>query len=120
MNHIYSCLALAAAHLLLIDSVFAKASEADSRPARPRDGKVVYQTLSLNGVWSVTPMPLPAAGEDGYRALIKTNSESFRAQVPGEIHLDLMRAGRMEDPDVSDNARERCRWPEQYSWWYRT
>ena len=79
-----------------------------------------HQTLSLDGNWEVTALPLGAAGEVGYRTYLKAAGERLAAQVPGEIHLDLMRAGKMDDPDISDNARARCRWPEQHSWWYRT
>jgi beta-mannosidase len=73
-----------------------------------------FSTLSLNGDWTVTPLPLDAS----YLLFTQTNAEPIPARVPGEIHLDLMRAGRMEDPDVGDNARTRCRWPEGSSWWY--
>ncbi len=79
-----------------------------------------HPTLSLVGPWQVTPMPLTAEGEAGYRSFMQTNPQVVAAQVPGEIHLDLMRAGLMEDPDIGDNARQHCRWPEQHSWWYRT
>ena len=65
-------------------------------------------------------MPLAAEGDTGYKMFTQTNAERLPAQVPGEIHLDLMRLGLMPDPDISDNARERCRWPEEHSWWYRT
>src|SRR5580693_7322832 len=73
--------------------------------------KESHQTLSLNGAWTVTAMPLEAEGESGYATFTQTNAERLPAQVPGEVHLDLMRLGRMPDPDISDNARERCRWP---------
>jgi beta-mannosidase len=73
-----------------------------------------FSTRSLNGDWTVTPLRLDAS----YDLFTKTNAERISARVPGEIHLDLMRAGRMEDPDVGDNARTRCRWPEASSWWY--
>jgi beta-mannosidase len=39
--------------------------------------------------------------------------------VPGEIHLDLIKAGQMPEPTVSTNM-PKCRWPETKSWWYRT
>lgn len=106
--------------------LLAQAETSPSTAGREADKSInhtineAYQTYSLNGNWTVTPLPLAAEGESGYEWLTHTNAEQFAAQVPGEVHLDLMRAGRMEDPDVSDNARERCRWPEQYSWWYRT
>jgi beta-mannosidase len=74
----------------------------------------------LNGIWSAIGLPLDAEGEAGYKMLTQGAHEVLAAQVPGEIHLDLIRAGRMEDPNISDNARTRCRWPERHSWWYRT
>jgi beta-mannosidase len=80
----------------------------------------VHQTLSLDGSWEVTALPLEAAEEAGYRTYSASAGERLAAQVPGDIHLDLMRAGKMADPDIGDNARSRCRWPEQHSWWYRT
>jgi beta-mannosidase len=79
-----------------------------------------HQTVNLNGTWSVTALPLDVEGEAGYVTYTRGPGERLAAQVPGEIHLDLMRAGRMEDPNISDNARTRCRWPEKHSWWYRT
>jgi hypothetical protein len=82
--------------------------------------KQLHQTVDLNGIWSVTPLPLQVQDEAGYVIFSRTHEGGWAAQVPGEIHLDLMRAGRMDDPNVSDNARARCRWPEQHSWWYRT
>jgi beta-mannosidase len=78
-----------------------------------------HQTFSLNGAWMVTSLSLETKDEAGYRRFETAEAERLAAQVPGEIHLDLMRAGRMEDPDVSDNARTKCRWPEEHSWWYR-
>ena len=79
-----------------------------------------HETLSLDGAWTVIQLPLEADGATGYEALQRNDAEPLTAHVPGEIHLDLMRAGLMEDPSVSDNARMRCRWPEGSSWWYRT
>src|SRR6516225_1916226 len=82
----------------------------NTNPAASQNDSVraTHETISLNGTWSVTPLPLAAEGEVGYKLLSQTNAERFAAHVPGEIHLDLMNAGRMEDPDISDNARERC------------
>jgi len=104
---------------LVLAKANSKRVEADSERSVSDTARVCQATLSLDGIWSVTPLPLKVEGEAGYRLFSQTNGEQFAAQVPGEIHLDLMRAGRMEDPDISDNARERCRWPEQSSWWYR-
>jgi len=105
---------------VLLSEVMPAGSSANSAKSQENPVRTTHEALSLNGTWSVTPLPLIAEGEAGYKLLSQTNAERFTAQVPGEIHLDLMRVGRMEDPDVSDNAREGCRWPEQFSWWYRT
>lgn len=78
-----------------------------------------HYTISLNGNWTVCPTPLTVEGEAGCREVPTTYEGWISALVPGEIHLDLMRAGQMEDPEISDNAR-RSRWPEEHAWWYRT
>jgi len=71
--------------------------------------KEAHPTLNLNGTWSVTALPLEAEGEAGYKTFKQSTGERLAAQVPGEIHLDLMRAGKMPDPNISDNARTQCR-----------
>lgn len=92
---------------------------AEAAPPGSQPGAGARSTLDLNGAWSVTSLSLEAEGEAGYRKYIGSTAERMPAQVPGEIHLDLMRAGKMEDPAFSDNARTRSRWPEDHSWWYR-
>ena len=47
---------------------------------------------------------------DGAWELCRPGSkEVFEARVPGCVHLDLMRAGAIEDPFVGDNEY-RCAW----------
>jgi beta-mannosidase len=70
------------------------------------------QTISLNGIWAVAPTSLAGT--------VAEATEWLEAAVPGEVHLDLVRAGRMDDPAVSDHARSSGRWPEEHAWWYRT
>jgi beta-mannosidase len=97
-----------------------RADEIASKNAGGAPVQDAHPTLSLDGEWTVTPMALGDEGETGYKKFLQTNGEHFKARVPGEVHLDLMRAGKMDDPDISDNARKSCRWPENHSWWYRT
>ncbi|MBX3749034.1 MAG: hypothetical protein KF897_03000 [Opitutaceae bacterium] len=40
------------------------------------------------------------------------------AEVPGDVHLDLMRAGKIDDPFFGRNT-DHCRWMEDWDWWYR-
>jgi len=76
-------------------------------------------TLSLDGTWQVREAPLSCSGERGLLRMKRSRKGWFPARVPGEIHLDLMRAGRMPEPLVGLNAHK-CRWPEKKAWWYRT
>jgi len=73
--------------------------------------------VRLDGKWQVRDAPLSCKGVQGLKRIMRTASDWISARVPGEVHLDLMAAGRMEEPLVSLNARK-CRWVEKRSWWY--
>ncbi len=75
------------------------------------------QTLSLDGAWRITRLPLEAEGPAGLEQFRHGDAKTIDSAVPGEIHLDLMRAGEMQDPSVGTNSRK-DRWPERFSWWY--
>lgn len=50
----------------------------------------------------------------------KAGSDStFKAQVPGCVHLDLMRNGLIEDPYLEENEKT-VQWVENEDWIYRT
>jgi len=74
---------------------------------------------SLDGKWKVRGESLSCTGLAGLKKVEKKRSGWIAAQVPGEIHLDLMRAGRLEEPLFSLNAKK-SRWPEKKSWWFKT
>ena len=74
-------------------------------------------TLSLDGKWKVRDEALSCKGTAGLSRATDACSDWMPAKVPGEIHLDLMRAGRLEEPLVSLNAKE-SRWPEKRAWWF--
>ena len=73
----------------------------------------------LNGTWQVRPEAMACAGEAGLAQVRQEREGWIPARVPGEIHLDLIRAGQMPEPAVGANM-PKCRWPETKSWWYRT
>ena len=75
------------------------------------------RTIGLDGKWQLCEQDLSCAGEDGLKRVNRTR-RWLNARVPGEVHLDLIRAGRMPEPLVSTNAHA-CRWPETRSWWFR-
>ena len=77
------------------------------------------RSIRLDGAWSVRPESYACIGTTGLAQVAQAHAGWLPAQVPGEIHLDLMRAGQMPEPSSGTNMPE-CRWPETKSWWYRT
>lgn len=76
-------------------------------------------SLELNGFWKLRHEHLSVSGETGLKATLLHQTDWLQATVPGEVHLDLIAAGLMEEPLFSTNAPA-CRWPEDRSWWYVT
>ncbi|MGC9064290.1 MAG: glycoside hydrolase family 2 protein [bacterium] len=61
------------------------------------------QVISLDGRWE-------------FRS--ELDSEWLTATVPGDVHLDLLRNGKIDDPLYGTNA-EKCKWIEERLWYYR-
>ncbi|MBN1341636.1 MAG: glycoside hydrolase family 2 [Phycisphaerae bacterium] len=76
------------------------------------------ETLSLNGTWELTYRPEPPGACSDDDAPDWPPGESVAAHVPGNVELDLVRAGRLADPFVGMNVKELRRY-EEYEWWYR-
>ncbi len=77
------------------------------------------QEISLDGEWQLrffdgqrgdTPARILCAQPEMQRAL--------SGRVPGSVHLDLMRAGLLEDPNLGLNALK-ARWVQENLWHYR-
>ena len=64
-------------------------------------------TLSLDGEWQ-----LEGFNED------QSKHVNLTAEVPGFVHLDLLREGMIEDPFWRDNAKY-CQWVEYWKWNYK-
>ena len=75
--------------------------------------------ISLNGVWQLRWSDGARGGAIG-RLLIEEPElkRVFEAQVPGSVHLDLMRAGLLDDPNEGLNVLK-ARWVEEFVWHYR-
>lgn len=78
----------------------------------------MLHTQSLNGAWRVRPC-------DGERGRLEHGTGDtvdevryLDAQVPGEIHLDLVRAGLIREPAEGMNHLA-ARWVEECYWSYR-
>jgi beta-mannosidase len=80
---------------------------------------VCAQTISLAGDWQLR-------WYDGQRGdtqarILSEQPEMHRAllgRVPGSVHLDLMRAGLLDDPNTGLNVLK-ARWVEENFWHYR-
>ena len=75
--------------------------------------------IDLNGAWDLRWTD----GQRGDRLPRATGPHadempSIAAQVPGEVHLDLMRAGLLAEPGVGLNCLA-ARWVEETIWYYR-
>ena len=79
----------------------------------------MLNTLSLDGSWDLhwydgqrgtKPQYVAGTQPDPHRRI--------SAHVPGEVHLDLMRAGMIEEPGEGLNHLA-CRWVEESHWLYR-
>jgi beta-mannosidase len=76
------------------------------------------QSLDLNGAWQIR-------WSDGVRGRVEyanrdttDPSRYIEATVPGEVHLDLLRAGLISDPYCGAGALA-ARWVEECLWAYR-
>ncbi len=78
----------------------------------------MLEALDLNGEWSYLWTEFQG-GTDALPPLeVVRKRWSRRAQVPGDVHLDLMREGLIPDPFVGMNA-DHALWVEQKDWWFR-
>ena len=77
-------------------------------PARSQTG-FQKQVIELNSGWEFRQAPDPGAAETTWRP----------AQVPGDVHLDLLRNNLIPDPFYRDNEAK-LQWIENANWEYRT
>ncbi len=71
--------------------------------------------ISLNDAnWRFGSVPQKPFGDVNDLATV---NEWLPAQVPGDVRLDLLRAGMIMDPFVAKN-NEQSQWVDRYDWWY--
>ncbi|HUU36263.1 MAG TPA: hypothetical protein VMW48_19495, partial [Vicinamibacterales bacterium] len=75
-------------------------------------------SLDLNGEWLLTYGPEDGSGPGSPEELANTNWPTIPATVPGNVELDLVAAGRLEDPSTG-NRIYALRELEANEWWYR-
>ena len=75
------------------------------------------QNLSLNGDWKLYYHPEEGVLPDSPSALYEAGWPVIDAKVPGNVELDLMRAGLTEDPFYAENVYTYRKY-EFYQWWF--
>lgn len=74
--------------------------------------------ISLNDVWQLFYHPSVGYDIATPQELLTFDLTPIPAQVPGNVELDLNRAGVLPDPFFGTNIRK-LRNLENYTWWYR-
>ncbi|MCX8170882.1 MAG: hypothetical protein N3E47_02760 [Candidatus Bathyarchaeota archaeon] len=79
--------------------------------------KISRLELPLDGVWSLKYCD-PGEGEkSGWPTRGVGGEGAYPAQVPGDVHMDLVKAKVIEEPLFGENAKS-CEWMENKDWWY--
>ncbi len=73
--------------------------------------------ISLDGDWELTYFPEGTRQVEHPDDLAAAGLSAIPARVPGNVELDLVRAGRLEEPFYAANIR-RLRPLEYNEWWY--
>ena len=76
------------------------------------------EVIDLNGVWQLGWFDGNRGAGARLVAQAVEPNRFLEAQVPGEIHLDLMRSDLLADPNLGLNCYA-ARWVEETIWYYR-
>lgn len=74
-------------------------------------------TLSLNGNWELLFFPQPREAIVNPAQLKGINAQQIQATVPGNVELDMLKAGLIDDPMIGSNIYS-LREYEGYQWCY--
>lgn len=74
-------------------------------------------TLSLNGNWELLFFPQPREAVVNPAQLKGINAQQIQATVPGNVELDMLKAGLINDPMIGSNIYS-LREYEGYQWCY--
>jgi beta-mannosidase len=67
----------------------------------------------LNGEWQLKGFD----HLEGERQAVSVSNGWITAQVPGDVHVDLMAAGQLDEMYYADNI-EKNKWTTEKEWWY--
>lgn len=75
------------------------------------------RSISLNGPWQLTFGEQSSNAPRTPAQLAESRWQTIPAAVPGNVELDLLRAGLIADPSVGERAFELRKY-EPFDWWY--
>ena len=73
--------------------------------------------ISLNGKWQLSYWKQPSVAVTSPEGMKQIKVSEIVAQVPGNVELDLLKAGLIKDPMVGNNVNDLRSW-EGYQWCY--
>ena len=76
------------------------------------------QSVSLDGVWQLSYGEQRPGGPCKPSDLVGAGWPAIAATVPGNVEIDLMKAGKLPDLSVGNNIYLLREW-EGYQWWYK-
>ncbi len=75
------------------------------------------QSISLNGKWALSYGAADANAPTNPAELKNKNWPSMSAIVPGNVELDMLSAGLIQNPEVGNHVYDLRKY-EAYQWWY--
>ncbi len=77
----------------------------------------ITKDISLNGSWDLQFFPQPKNAIISPKDLENVNAQQIEAMVPGNVELDMLKAGLIADPMVGSNVYSLRKY-EGYQWCY--
>ncbi len=77
----------------------------------------IAKDISLNGSWDLQFFPQPKNAIISPKGLENVNAQQIEATVPGNVELDMLKAGLIADPMVGSNVYSLRKY-EGYQWCY--
>lgn len=78
---------------------------------------IAQNRISLNGAWNLYYWEQPDSAITNPSDVSTIKTEQVNATVPGNVELDLLKAGRIKDPSIGNNIYDLRKY-EGYQWMY--
>jgi Beta-galactosidase/beta-glucuronidase len=79
--------------------------------------EMTADNISLNGSWNLKFFPQPRHAVTSPKELANVNVQQIEATVPGNVELDMLKAGLIADPMIGNNVYSLRKY-EGYQWCY--